>query len=99
MAQRTTAVGQPASLDQETLARLREALLRLEQDELARLGEGAVDDARRELLDAVREALARVDAGTYGRCVACGNLIEPARLDALPYAPRCLSCQRRLERA
>jgi DnaK suppressor protein len=42
----------------------------------------------------VDEALARLDAGTYGRCVRCGNPIAPERLDALPWAARCIECQR-----
>jgi RNA polymerase-binding transcription factor DksA len=31
--------------------------------------------------------------GSYGRCDDCGEPIEAARLDALPTAIRCLSCQ------
>ncbi|MFL6450620.1 MAG: TraR/DksA family transcriptional regulator [Bryobacteraceae bacterium] len=38
----------------------------------------------------VRSALARLDAGEYGRCVVCGKEIEPARLRALPETPYCL---------
>lgn len=37
-------------------------------------------------------ALARLDAGTYGDCAACGGAIEPARLDASPATPFCLTC-------
>lgn len=38
-------------------------------------------------------ALARLDDGTYGECVACGNAIPPERLDALPAATHCVQCQ------
>src|SRR3954451_16847807 len=38
----------------------------------------------------VRSALARIEAGTYGRCVVCGKEIEPARLRAVPETPYCL---------
>lgn len=41
---------------------------------------------------AVTEAIARVDAGTYGNCLACGEAIGAARLEALPEAPTCIDC-------
>lgn len=47
-----------------------------------------------KLVDAARKRLA---AGTYGHCESCGNLIDRARLEALPYATRCVKCQTRLE--
>jgi DnaK suppressor protein len=45
----------------------------------------------------VEEALARLAAGRYGRCTECGEAIPSARLQALPFALRCLPCQERLE--
>lgn len=42
---------------------------------------------------AVREALQRIDDGTYGTCIACGRPIEPARLNAVPWTPYCLADQ------
>jgi RNA polymerase-binding transcription factor len=42
----------------------------------------------------VDEALARLDEGTYGRCADCGQPIAPERLEALPWAARCIDCQR-----
>lgn len=38
-------------------------------------------------------ALARVEKGTYGNCIDCGTTIDEKRLDAVPAAPRCFSCQ------
>lgn len=38
-------------------------------------------------------ALARLDAGTYGTCEACGRAIDPRRLQALPRATMCLNCK------
>jgi len=49
----------------------------------------------RDLIDKIGRALARIDRGTFGRCEACGNPIEPDRLDALPYATLCLEDARR----
>jgi DnaK suppressor protein len=54
-------------------------------------------DAARRHLDEVRAALARVEAGTYGLCVVDGEPIEPQRLQAVPWAERCLVHQEELE--
>jgi RNA polymerase-binding transcription factor DksA len=37
-------------------------------------------------------ALARIDAGTYGRCVTCGAAIPEERLELRPFAGRCVTC-------
>ncbi|MGA8025920.1 MAG: TraR/DksA family transcriptional regulator [Bryobacteraceae bacterium] len=41
----------------------------------------------------VREALRRMEEGTYGTCLDCGKPIEPARLNAIPWTPHCLADQ------
>ena len=51
-----------------------------------------LDDAGRRELAAIRAALNRIEAGTYGTCVACGEPIAPQRLRALPTATRCVDC-------
>ena len=43
----------------------------------------------------VQQALARVDAGTYGYCTACGKGIPLERLRALPAAASCVACSDR----
>jgi DnaK suppressor protein len=48
-------------------------------------------------LGEITAALARIDAGTFGRCAACGRAILKARLDVLPYASHCTRCARRHE--
>ena len=45
----------------------------------------------RETLEDVERALDKVDAGTYGICEVCGKPIEPARLEAMPAARRCIT--------
>jgi len=52
----------------------------------------------RDLLLQVERALARLDAGTYGRCENCGNPIPKARLQALPAATLDVACKQREER-
>jgi DnaK suppressor protein len=49
--------------------------------------------------DDVRAALARLDEGHYGLCLACGEPIAEARLQVQPAAPRCAACQTAAERA
>jgi RNA polymerase-binding transcription factor DksA len=41
----------------------------------------------------VERALEKIAAGTYGRCDDCGEPIAPARLEALPWAARCVRCR------
>lgn len=43
-------------------------------------------------------ALERVERGTYGQCVACGEAIGTARLRVMPEAATCIRCQRAIER-
>lgn len=51
-----------------------------------------VDSTLRQRLDAVREALLRIEQGSYGICKNCGQRIEPERLEALPSALVCRGC-------
>jgi RNA polymerase-binding transcription factor len=46
-----------------------------------------------KLQDVVR-ALGKLDDGTYATCDACGDPIEPERLEAIPWATRCVACAR-----
>jgi DnaK suppressor protein len=54
----------------------------------------ALRDRADQQLVLVDEALARLDAGAFGTCVRCGNAIPLERLEALPWAARCIDCQR-----
>lgn len=51
----------------------------------------------RRTLGLVEAALKRLELGTYGFCEVCGEPIDRARLEALPYAAQCVRCQTRLE--
>jgi len=51
-----------------------------------------LDDASRAEATAVRAALRRIEAGTYGRCFKCGHDIAAGRLAALPSATTCVAC-------
>jgi len=52
-----------------------------------------------EKLKFLDEALTRLDAGKYGRCVGCHELIPLERLKALPFAAYCIECQQKRNRA
>lgn len=41
------------------------------------------------------DALRRIDQGTYGRCERCGEEIDPARLEILPYTTLCVKCKQK----
>jgi len=43
-------------------------------------------------IEQIKAALSRIDVGTYGVCVKCGEDISDKRLDAVPYAARCIKC-------
>jgi DnaK suppressor protein len=45
----------------------------------------------------VRQALNRVQEGSFGECVQCGTEIGPKRLEALPWTPYCIDCQEKIE--
>jgi DnaK suppressor protein len=47
---------------------------------------------------AITKALARIEDGAYGVCLDCEEKISPKRLQAIPWAAYCVSCQERLER-
>lgn len=53
-----------------------------------------LDESDREEIRQLQEALARVDAGTYGLCTICRKNLAPERLAALPYARTCITCAR-----
>lgn len=59
----------------------------------------AVIEAAEAQLLHVHEALRRLDAGQYGRCVDCDVELPADRLDAKPEAARCMTCQGKAELA
>jgi DnaK suppressor protein len=43
-------------------------------------------------LDAVEAAMMRLDAGTYGQCEGCGEVIDPELLERDVTAAHCAAC-------
>lgn len=53
----------------------------------------ALVQMKRETVERIDDALARLDANEYGRCLECGDEIAAARLRALTFAVRCVACE------
>ena len=46
-----------------------------------------------KILQAIEEALVRLEKGTFGICRDCGEPIALARLEAIPWTRVCISCK------
>ncbi len=57
----------------------------------------AVVEQRQRLLQQMHVAYGRLAAGTYGVCEDCDQPIPAERLEAIPWATLCVSCQSRRE--
>lgn len=44
-------------------------------------------------LTQIEAAIQRLELGSYGNCIQCGEAIDPERLEVLPYAALCFYCQ------
>ncbi len=53
---------------------------------------------KRQELEAIEEALMRLENGSYGLCENCGLPIEPRRLEIMPETPLCRGCQSHREK-
>ena len=53
----------------------------------------SLSEADRKVLVLIDQALDRLEAGTYGPCVHCGQLVQEKRIEAVPWARHCLDCQ------
>ena len=51
----------------------------------------------RSTLKAIEEALRKIDEGDYGICEDCDEDIPIGRLNAMPFAVRCIDCQEKHE--
>jgi DnaK suppressor protein len=80
-----------------------------EESSPADLGDASViDEEKSELLqeadmdltilNQVRDALKRIEDGTFGKCLVDGRPINEKRLRALPWAPYCLKHEQLLEK-
>lgn len=56
-----------------------------------------VKDRERKLISKVKEALQRIDDGSYGVCELCGEDISDKRLEARPVTTCCIECKKEEE--
>ena len=54
-------------------------------------------DRESKLIRKIKEALGRIENGSYGICEMCEQQIAVARLKARPVASLCIDCKRVLE--
>src|SRR5689334_2791252 len=55
-------------------------------------------DRDRDKLQAIDDALARIDDGSYGVCESCESDVAEGRLEALPFTRLCINCQAEREK-
>ncbi len=54
-------------------------------------------ETEEDTLNAIENALERIEEGSYGICEDCGAKIPKARLNALPYSTLCVKCAAKIE--
>jgi len=74
--------------DQPVSAKFSEQATEMENNELVY----ALDEEGRMELNQIRHALERIEAGEYFECASCGNPIGEERLEAIPFADKCINC-------
>ncbi len=57
----------------------------------------SLSNSERALLQLVDEALVRIGGRRYGVCVVCEDEMDKKRLEAVPWAKHCISCQEKQE--
>jgi DnaK suppressor protein len=56
-----------------------------------------ITDSEKQNLDKIEAALRKIEKGAYGRCESCHKTIPRLRLEVMPWARYCISCQSRNE--
>lgn len=57
----------------------------------------SLSSSERAMLQDVDEALGRIDDRSFGFCVVCEEEMDKKRLEAVPWAKRCIDCQEKQE--
>jgi DnaK suppressor protein len=83
----TTRAMKPIPLDQSSVGRLS----RIDNLQTQGLTRG-LQEREQAKLGQITEAMKRLEAGTYGRCVVCDEAIAFERLLIFPEAPNCAGC-------
>ena len=57
----------------------------------------SLSNTERDILQQVDEAIVRIDGRRFGTCASCEEEMNLKRLEAVPWARFCLSCQEKQE--
>jgi RNA polymerase-binding transcription factor len=57
----------------------------------------SLSNSERDMLQLVDEALGRITDRRFGVCVVCEDEMDRKRLEAVPWARHCISCQEKQE--
>lgn len=74
--------------DQPVSAKFSEQATEMENAELVH----ALDAEGRMELNQIHHALDRIESGDYLECTVCGEPIGEKRLEAIPFADKCIKC-------
>ncbi len=77
----------PVALDQQSVGRLS----RMDAMQVQAMAK-AVEGRRKQALQQIAAALARLDEDEFGYCISCGELIARKRLDLDPKTATCIGC-------
>jgi DnaK suppressor protein len=58
----------------------------------------SLSNTDREVLQKVDESIIRLETGAFGLCEECGDEINRKRLEAVPWASHCITCQEKIEK-
>jgi DnaK suppressor protein len=56
-----------------------------------------IRERERKLITKIREALTRIEEGSFGICERCGEEISDKRLEARPVTTLCINCKQEQE--
>lgn len=87
--QRVEALGKDLHRENESVEKdFAEQASQLENDDVL----NALDDEAKYELMLINQALLRIENGDFGICQSCHQVIDEARLKAIPYARFCIAC-------
>jgi DnaK suppressor protein len=58
----------------------------------------SLNDSERNTIQQIDQALGRIEDGTFGSCLNCGNPMNEKRLTAIPWSRHCVDCQELAEK-
>jgi len=75
-------------LDQPVAKDFAEQATETENDEVL----DALGNSARNEMEKIKLAISRIDSGTYGLCLSCGQPIKKDRLSVIPFSSQCMHC-------